>query len=290
MRRAEEGLIMLTCALGQGVVPLSNTEYQHLSELMRRHAPLEAEKEVTVPFFCRMGYPQKQAERIVGLLNRDNVLRAYLSQPNISAVTRLNELYPARLRRLDKQMPPVLFCKGDVSLLRTRCIALVGSRQLSERNAAFAAHIGKLAAHEGFTLVSGGATGADTAAQEACLANGGKVICFVPDALKRYRLRENLLYCSDEGYEYAFTAARALRRNHFIHALGEKTFVAACPRPKGGTWSGTSYNLNHHLSEVFILDDGTEGARVLTCMGAVSLTDFPPSLTDLLPMELSIFD
>ena len=92
-----------------------------------------------------------------------------------------------------------------------------------------------MAAREGFTLVSGGASGADTAAQEACLAAGGTVICFVPDELSRYAPRKNLLYCSADGYDLSFSASRALRRNHFIHALGEKVFVAQCPGTSGGT-------------------------------------------------------
>ncbi len=290
MRRTEEGLLMLTCALGQNVQPLTTAELQYMEKLILRLPRPEKDFEISTAFFCSLGYSAKQAERFVALLERDECLRSYLSRPDIRVISRLSGDYPERLQRLRAYMPTALFCKGDVSLFSTRCIALVGSRVLPARNRAFAERIGTIAAYEGFTLVSGGAVGADTAAQNACLKNGGKVICFVPDELSRYREHPNILYCSDEGWDLPFTAARALRRNHYIHALGEKTFVAACPRPKGGTWSGTSYNLNHRLSEVYALDDNTEGTRLLTAMGAVAISEDISSIEDLLPRELSIFD
>ena len=290
MRRVEEGVLMLTCALGQDVMPLAPAEFQYLAKMSAKCMPSMRTGELTVQFLCQLGYPKEQAERIVSLIEREEVLEKYLAHPDLSVVTRVSEGFPARMRMLGSHCPSVLFCKGDMSLLQTRCVALVGARDLPERNRAFAERVGTLAAQEGFTLVSGGAVGADIAAQEACLAAGGKVICFVPDALKRYKLRENVLYCSDEGWEFAFSASRALRRNRFIHALGEKVFIARCTIPRGGTWSGTSYNLQHKLSEVYILDDNVEGAKVLTAMGAVTVQEDLQSIKDLIPSQLSIFD
>lgn len=290
MRRSEEGMLMLTCTLGQDVMPLAPAEYQYLAKMSGNCVTSMPSGEVSVEFLCQLGCSVRQAERIVSLLDREEALRRYLMLPNLSVVTRISEKFPERMRILGSHCPSVLFCKGDVSLLQTRCIALVGARDLPERNRRFAEHIGRLAAQEGFTLVSGGAVGADIAAQNACLAAGGRVICFVPDALKRYKLRENVLYCSDEGWEFAFSAARALRRNRYIHALGEKVFVARCNIPKGGTWSGTSYNLQHRLSEVYILEDDAEGTKVLSSMGAVTVSEDVPSIRDLLPTQLSIFD
>ena len=290
MRPAEKGMLMLTCALGQAVTPLTPTEFQYLSKLVQDYKPCLCADDLTERFFRCLGLPQQQAERIMHLISREEVLNHYVAQPDLSVVTRISEEFPDRLRRLGAHCPTALFCKGDVSLLKTRCISLVGARVLPERNIAFAELIGTLAAKEGYTLVSGGAVGADTAAQNACLAAAGRVICFVPDALKRYCVQKNVLFCSDEGWEFAFSSARALRRNHFIHALGEKTFVARCTHTRGGTWSGTSYNLQHGLSEVYILDDNVEGAKVLCSMGAISVDENIDSLADLMPTQLSIFD
>lgn len=289
MRAAETGLLLLCCALGEAVKPLTGTEFEQLSRCMAAH-PAPWEELLRVRTLTARGIEPEQARRIVSLLERRDALERYLSEPGVTAVTRISEGFPQRLRALGAECPPVLFCRGDVSLLTRRCIALVGARTASPRNLAFAEHIGTLAAREGFTLVSGGAAGADSAAQNACLRAGGSVVCFVPDALRRYPERERVLYCADEGYELPFSSVRALRRNHFIHALGEKAFVAQCDAQRGGSRSGAADNLRRGLSPVFVLDDGSEGAVALVRLGAQTVSDRPSSLAALAPAQLSIFD
>ena len=190
----------------------------------------------------------------------------------------------------ETECPPALFCRGDTAPLGTRCVALVGSRQLRPDNRRFAVQAGKLAAAEGFTLVSGGAAGADTAAQEACLAAGGRVICFVPDSLLDHPARQNVLYCSTGGYELPFSTPRALARNCLIHAMGEKTLVAQCAEGTGGTWSGSQWNLRRGMSELYVFDDGSAASAALQSCGAERLPDIPASLALLRPFQLSIFD
>lgn len=290
MRPAEKLLVLLLCRLGQEIRPLRPAELRRLSEALAAvHADENAE--VTDDVLRACGIAAEMRQRVLSLLARENVLASYLAAaPEVSVLTRISADFPQRLRSLGADCPGVLFCKGDPRLLATRCVSLVGSRRLSARGRAFARHIGTLAAKEGFTLVSGGAPGADRTAQEACLAAGGRVVSFVPDALTGCRARKNVLYCSDEGYELAFSAARALRRNLFIHALGEKVFVAQCPRCAGGTWAGTRENLHRGLSTVYALGDGTEGAEALGALGAVLLPGFPPAIGDLEPPQLSIFN
>lgn len=288
MHSEEETLLLLRCRLGQTVRPLRGTEYRQLVSVLHT---AKADGQITEDLLHACGLESALRANVLTLLHRRETLRRYLDAvPEISVVTCLSDDFPRRLRALGEDCPPVLFCKGDVSLLKQRCIALVGSRRLFARGSAFAAHIGTLAAKEGFTLVSGGAVGADSIAQEACLRAGGSVICFVPDALKRYPMRDHLLFCSDEGYELAFSSARALRRNLYIHALGEKTFVAQCPQCRGGTWAGTRENLRRGLSEVYALRDGSEGIAALGMLGAVLLHAPPAEIDGLSPLQLSIFN
>ena len=286
MKRSEEGLLLLTCRLGEPIAPLTRTEYKKLSRLPGD--PGE-DGEVTVKALTAQGCPEALAEKTCRLLNREEALHRYLAQPGITVVTRLSEAFPARLRRL-RDCPTAFFCKGEPALFQTPCVALVGAREISPQGEVFARHVGTLAAREGYTLVSGGAEGADRAAQEACLQAGGRVISFVPDGLTAYPLQERVLYCSDEGWDFDFSAARALRRNHYIHAQGEKTLVACCPGPKGGTWKGTSYNLAHSLSPVWVLEDGTPGMEQLKELGALAVPEDFPSIRGLQPRQLSIFD
>ena len=77
-----------------------------------------------------------------------------------------------------------------------------------------------------------------------------------------------MLYLSEDGWDSSFSTIRALSRNRLIHALGEKTFVAQCSYGKGGTWNGTTKNLQHNWSAVYCFCDGSQGQRALAEMGA----------------------
>ena len=187
------------------------------------------------------------------------------------AIARNSRQYPDRLRQvLGEDAPASLWLKGDSALLDTPMISVVGSRDLMEENQRFAQRIGLLAARQGYTLVSGNARGADSVAQEACLAAGGRVISVVADKLLKQKAQENVLYISEHGFDCDFTAARALSRNHVIHALGSKVFVAQCSLRKGGTWNGTYTNLKKHRSPVICFADGSAATQELCTLGATT--------------------
>ena len=55
-------------------------------------------------------------------------------------------LYPPLLREI-KNPPQLLYCAGDLSLLKTRCVAVVGSRKITAYGRRIAAKVaGRLAA------------------------------------------------------------------------------------------------------------------------------------------------
>ena len=287
MRRAEQLLVLLCCALGQPVQPLRAWEYRQLAARFSDAPPNE---ELTAPALEHLGFSPAAAARITALAGRQALLEHYLAQPDIAVVTRLSPRFPDALRRLGADCPPVLFLRGDPALLRAPCLALTGSRRIRPENERFAAAIGTLAAREGRALVSGGAAGADRAGQNACLRAGGRVICFVPDALSGHRAQSGVLFCSDEGWDVPFSTIRALRRNRYIYALGGTAFVAQCTAGRGGSWSGATESLERGLSAVYVYDDGSPDAAALAQRGASLLAAAPRSLHDLPPRELSIFD
>jgi predicted Rossmann fold nucleotide-binding protein DprA/Smf involved in DNA uptake len=185
----------------------------------------------------------------------------------------------------------VLWAKGDLELLNNPKIALVGSRDLNDDNAAFAREVGEQAAKQGYTLVSGNARGADRTAQEACLNAGGSVIVVVADSLIQQRKRDRVLYLSEEDYDQEFSAQRALSRNRVIHALGDMTFVAQSSYQTGGTWDGTVRNLQGGWSNVFCFEDGSMAMQQLCQMGAspVKISDLQ-ELNQLQNEEQNLFD
>lgn len=274
-----EQQLLLCCRLGQTVRPLSRREYLPLAQSLRFYPDIQLNWDT----LRALGYERDFCLRVLQLLDRREQLMTYLQAAPLIRLTWPGHVdYPLRLEQLGEAQPAVLFCKGEPSFLCEPAIAVVGARDLHAENAGFARAIGQKTAEEGFCLVSGNARGADLAAQEACLASGGRVIAFVPDSLLKYPERENVLYVSDEGYDCFFTSARALRRNTYIHALGRLCFAAQCTKTEGGTWQGSLDNLRHGRSRLFAYDDGSKGAKALQAQGAVLLREPPESLRDLL--------
>lgn len=273
MTPREKGFLLLTCSLGEpDCKPLTTAQFRKLKQRVRQMKRSEGNRDITPEDMQALGYDRGEAEHIFYLLTRKLLLEQYLRKAQscgCAPVVRNGTVYPQRLRvALGDDAPAVLWIKGDVSLLDLPMVALVGSRDLGERNRLFAEKLGRQAAKQGYALVSGNARGADRAAQEACLACGGKVISVVADALPACPARKNILWLSEDGFDSGFTANRALSRNHIIHSLGEKTFVAQCDLRKGGTWSGTYANLKHHRSPVFCFNDGSAAAAELAALGA----------------------
>lgn len=277
MTGAERGYLLLTSHLGDPErKPLSVSQLRSLFQKLRFQSPQETERELRTEDLIALGYGEAEAERILSLLSEDAVLEDYLRRAKKAGcvpLVRNSPLYPAVVRiRLGLDAPGCLWAKGDLSLLQQPCVALVGSRELRADNRDFAEEVGRQAALQGLTLVSGNARGADRTAQDACLAAGGSVICVVADAMTEHPSHPRILYLSEDGYDLAFTALRALSRNRVIHCLPVKTFVAQCNFGKGGTWDGTIRNLRFGWSGVFCFDDGSPAAREFEQMGAVLVT------------------
>jgi len=273
LRGAERGFLLLSSSLGDPMrEPLSTAQMRILSDrAWKLEFPAE-ERELEIADLIALGYGRQMAARILKLLSDGVVLDHYLQiarRKDCIPLTRISQRYPLVLRqRLSLESPGVLWAKGDLELLKKPKIALVGSRDINEENAAFAREVGRQAALQGYTLVSGNARGADRTAQDACLEAGGSVIVVVADSLAQQAEQERVLYLSEEDYDQEFSAQRALSRNRIIHALGEMTFVAQSSYQTGGTWDGTVRNLRAGWSDVYCFQDGSVAAEQLCQMGA----------------------
>lgn len=290
MNPLESGFLLLTSQLGDPErKPLTVAQLRELAMRVRSVKAPAVDRDITEKDLAALGYSADMAGRVVALLNDRELLEYYLSRgrrAGCTPLTRAGEKYPARIRKsLAEDSPGCLWARGDSSLLDTPMVSLVGSRELCDANKAFAVEVGRQAARQGYTLVSGNARGADRTAQEACLEAGGSVICVIADQLGKQTQKERVLYLCEDGFDCAFSSQRALSRNRIIHSLGQMTFVAQSSLHTGGTWSGTVRNLSGHWSRVFCFDDGTRAAQELAMMGAQLIG--ADDLQDLhaLPME-----
>lgn len=300
---AETCMLLLFAPIAEGEA-LGRSAYKRLLRTMEALGTGgDPEEALTEGELLRLGAGSEEAKRILARLDQREALERHLSvldRLGITVLTRLSPEYPRRLRQvLGQNAPMLLYCAGNLSLFGTRCMALVGSRQLRQPGRDFAAAAGRAMADQGFTYVSGGAVGADTAGFAGAVAGQGNAILFLADSLeermgtlRRELAAGQLLLVSEYGYDHPFSAGRAMSRNRLIHAMGEKVFIAQSDYGGGGTWSGVMENLKAGWSPCYICnsepeDPGTVGLTERGCV-PVDARDLK-RLEDLRENQTSLF-
>ncbi|MBE5731514.1 MAG: DNA-protecting protein DprA [Clostridiales bacterium] len=99
-----------------------------------------------------------------------------LKNDEINVATQLNPLYPERLKQSEVCAPFAFYYKGNLELLNTDCIAVVGTRSVSSYGKRMTEKFTQTLVENGFTIVSGLATGVDGISHEVALDNHGKTI------------------------------------------------------------------------------------------------------------------
>lgn len=146
-----------------------------------------------------------------------------------------------------KQSPPLLYVKGNVKLLHEQCVAVVGSRNSSEKGLAFADMIAQKCAREYRVVVSGFAKGVDKQALESSIKYIGHSIIVLPQGIltfgsgmKKYYKQivdGDVLVLSTFPPNAGWDVGLAMSRNTIIYGLADEIYVAESDE-KGGTWSG----------------------------------------------------
>lgn len=296
MNVREQGFLLLSSHLGNPErKPLTTSQLRTLARRVLQMEYPEDDRPLQERDLQKLGYGREMAGRILGLLEDEQLLHYHLQQGmkrGCVPVTRISPGYPGLVHsRLGADCPGCFWAKGDLSLLNKPGISLVGSRDLREPNREFAREVGRQAAAQNLTLISGNARGADRTAQEAALEAGGSVISIVADSLEEHRPGPGMLYLSEDDFDAPFSVQRALSRNRCIHTMGQLTFVAQADLGKGGTWDGTVRNLRHGWSNVIVFRDGSEAARELEQMGAYLMgTEEIKEVTSVTGSQLTFWD
>ena len=98
--------------------------------------------------------------------------------------------FPPLLREIGDDTPAWLFARGSFAPADSHCIAIVGTRNVTEYGRGLAHRFGLEFARAGWTVVSGLARGIDTAAHRGALDGGGRTIAVTACGL-------DLVYPSD---------------------------------------------------------------------------------------------
>ena len=150
--------------------------------------------------------------------------------------------FPERLDHLHDP-PPLLFLRGDPSILELPAVAVVGSRRASEYGRSMSRRMGEGLAAAGVAVVSGLALGIDGAAHRGALAAGGNTIAVLgcgpdmvhPRSHRRLfgRILKHGLLVSEFLPGESPLPHHFPRRNRLIAALSRAVVVVEAARRSG---------------------------------------------------------
>jgi len=137
------------------------------------------------------GIGPKTAEALAGVSDED--IDAELAEADKGAariVCLEDDDYPAALKTIFDP-PPVLYVRGQLEATDALALGVVGSRRCTHYGLEQAERFGQMLGRAGFTIVSGGARGIDTAAHRGALAAQGRTIAVMGCGLANLYPREN---------------------------------------------------------------------------------------------------
>lgn len=255
---------------------------RHLRQMQRQPADLMSPDAADLLRACQ---PVVDEARLQRLLGRGFLLSQAIERWQARAiwvVSRADAEYPRRLKaRLREDAPAVLYGCGDIGLLESGGLAVVGSRNVDDSLIDYTNEVGRLSARAGKTLVSGGAKGVDQAAMRGALEAGGTVSGVLADSLEKTTLnREHrnhlldgrLVLISPYDPGAGFNVGHAMQRNKLIYALADASLVVSAELKKGGTWAGAVEQLDHlQFVPVYVRSTGafSVGLEALRSKGAM---------------------
>ena len=139
--------------------------------------------------------------------------------------------------------PPVLFLRGNLQLLHKPSAAIVGSRHATPQAMRIAKDFGRALSEQDIPVVSGMASGIDTAAHQGALQAGGGTIAVWGTGIDRiyppsnknlaYEIAEKGLIVSEFPLDTRPFAGNFPRRNRLIAALSQVTLVVEAALESG---------------------------------------------------------
>lgn len=198
----------------------------------------------------------KEFDTLRDIINNNSV-RHHLEgvkQNGMGIISIDSEYYPETLRNINEP-PLILYYRGDITLLKSDCIAIVGSRVCTRYGREQTAHFAKELSKASFTIVSGLADGIDTHAHRGTLDANGKTIAVLAGGLNtiypainadlaREIVQKGGLLISENVPTFLPKGYAFVQRNRIIAGISMGVFV-----PEMGLKSGAMHTLNYANEE-----------------------------------------
>jgi len=167
---------------------------------------------------------------------------------SFSVVVNNTPSWPHKLA--DSERPtPLIYYRGDIGLVETQGVSVVGARKASEAGRLRARRIARELAEAGVTVVTGLAAGIDTAATESAIKAGGKVTGVIGTPIDEAYPKENrelqekvarrhLLISQVPFFRYSQEAFKEHRyhfpeRNELMAAVSDATVIVEASDTSG---------------------------------------------------------
>ena len=233
-----------------------------------------------------LGMTVAQTRRFFSLSLRElERCQAWLDNPQHHLIAASDDAYPEPLRAI-ADYPGALFVKGDIAVLRSQQLAVVGSRAHSWYGERWGRLFCESLARAGLTITSGMALGIDSVAHRAATNVGGKSIGVLGNGLfSLYPRRHSALASQllEQGgalvSEFPLSATpkpgHFPRRNRIISGLSRAVFVIEAALRSGSLV--TARLALEQGRDVFALpgaigSPGSEGPHWLLKQGATPIT------------------
>ena len=253
---------------------IENIKEKTLREFFNHYTPSETLKEISHSKQLDLFTSENSHDKIKNKV--DNFLKNSLHDKlnTFSIVVNKNFQYPKNL--INDYPIGLFYYKGNLDILDTRCISIVGARKVSPYGLKKSQKISEELTAEKFTIVSGLAKGIDTAAHQSAIEARGNTIGVIGTPINEYYPKENkelqdkiakefLLISQVPFYKYAnepfkHRAYHFPRRNMTMASVSEATVIV-----EASDTSGSLIQARECLKQnkkLFILDSCFDNLKI----------------------------
>ena len=183
--------------------------------------------------------------------------------------------------------PLVIYYKGDLNLVNTKSVAIVGARRITRYGKSVTEKFASALALSGITIVSGMAEGVDTVAHTNCLKAGGKTIAVLGSGFNEvypqsninlfHEIAKNGLVITEYKPSIKPVSYNFPVRNRIIAALSDAVLITEAGE-KSGALHTRDYALEYN-KELFAIPGNIDSPQSIgtnnilkTCQGAIALS------------------